>query len=91
MVRKEEGKILPWNYKEKIDIEASAECFIRRMTSKCTYLPKEDVIPKNSLLYSKYLVLNDLNNLRINGQKLETEKKRSCTLCFPDWRNRSAH
>lgn len=75
MVRKEEGKILPWNYKEKIDIEASAECFIKRMTSKCTYLPKEDVIPKNSLLYSKYLVLNDLNNLRINGQKLETEKK----------------
>ena len=75
MVRKEKGKILPWNLDEKVDMDSSAEEFIKRMISKCTYLPTEDVIPKNSLLYSKYMVLNDLNNLRINGQKLETEKK----------------
>lgn len=75
MIRKKEGKILPWNFDEYVDIESSAEGFITRMTSKCTYLPKEDVIPKNSLLYSKYLVLNDLNNLRINGKKLEPETK----------------
>lgn len=71
MIRKENGKILPWNFTDKVNVNASAEGFIRRMTSKCTYLPQEDVIPKNSLLYSKYLVLNDLNNLRINGQRLE--------------------
>ena len=75
MVRKENGKILPWNFEDKVDIDSSAEGFIRRMISKCTYLPTEDVIPKNSLLYSKYMVLNDLNNVRINGQKLEIDKK----------------
>ena len=44
-VRKE-GKIYPWNFDEMVDLEASAEQFIRRMTNKCTYLPSEDVLPK---------------------------------------------
>lgn len=50
-----------------VDTEASAEEFIRRMTSKCTYLIHEDVLPKNSMLYSKFMVLNELNNVRLNG------------------------
>ena len=28
----------PWNFKDVIDIEESAEKFIRRMTNKCTYM-----------------------------------------------------
>ena len=50
IVRKEEGKILPWNFEQKVDIEKSAEEFIKRMTNKCTYLNGEDVIPKDSFL-----------------------------------------
>ncbi len=74
-VRKTDETIYPWNFEEVIDLEASAELFIRRMTNKCTYLPKEDVLPKHSLLYSKFEVLNELNNLRINGELISVELK----------------
>ena len=70
IVRKEDGRIYPWNYKQKIDMESSNEKFIRRMTNKCTYLLGKDVLPKNSLLYQKFMVLNELNNLRIRGKKI---------------------
>ena len=72
---REKGKIYPWNFSEIVDQEASAEAFIRRMTNKCTYLIGEDVLPKNSLLYSKYMVLNELNNVKLNGEKISLELK----------------
>lgn len=75
--RKKEGKIYPWNFDEMIDTEASAEEFIRRMTNKCTYLIHEDVLPKNSMLYSKFMVLNELNNIRLNGNPISVELKQS--------------
>jgi CRISPR-associated endonuclease Csn1 len=74
-VRKEDGKIYPWNFDEKIDKAASAEKFIRRMTNKCTYLVGEDVIAKDSLLYARFMVLNELNNLRINGERISVDLK----------------
>lgn len=76
-VRREEGRILPWNFEEKIDTEKSAEWFIRRMTNKCTYLLGEDVLPKNSLLYTEFVLLNELNNVRIGekGQRLTEEQR----------------
>lgn len=74
-IRKNDEKIYPWNFEEVIDVEASAEKFIRRMTNKCTYLVGADVLPKDSLLYSKFMVLNELNNLRINGEKISVELK----------------
>lgn len=74
-VRKQEGKVHPWTFDDFIDEDESAEKFIERMTNKCVYLPDQDVIPKNSLLYTKYMVLNELNNLRINGDKPSVEQK----------------
>ncbi|QEN04729.1 type II CRISPR RNA-guided endonuclease Cas9 [Thiospirochaeta perfilievii] len=76
MERLTEGEILPWNYKDVIDIDKTAEKFIRRMTNKCTYLPKEDVIPKNSILYSEFILLNELNKVRIGGKLLSMDLKR---------------
>ena len=76
-VRKKDGKILPWNWNDIIDEDASAEGFIRAMTNKCTYLPGEDVLPKNSLLYSRFMVLNELNNVRVNGVLLTVEQKQT--------------
>lgn len=72
---KENQKIYPWNYKEIIDLEKSNEAFIRRMTNKCAYLLGEDVLPKNSLLYSRFMVLNELNNLKIRNNKVVPELK----------------
>ncbi len=74
---RKEGKIYPWNFENMVDIDASAETFIKRMTSKCTYLHSEDVLTKDSVLYSKFCVLNELNNIRINGEKIDTHIKQS--------------
>lgn len=75
MVRKESGRITPWNFDQKVDRMQSANNFIKRMTTKDTYLFGEDVLPKHSLLYQKYEVLNELNNIRINKQKLSVSDK----------------
>jgi len=71
IVKKNNRTIYPWNFEEIVDIEASAEAFIYRMTNNCTYLFKETVLPKNSLIYSEYMVLNELNNLRVNHEKID--------------------
>lgn len=75
MVRRNEGAITPWNFDEVVDIENSEKNFIRRMTAKCSYLAGADVLPKNSLLYAKYTVLNEINNIRINENKISPEAK----------------
>lgn len=73
--RKSCEKIYPWNFEEVVDVEESAKHFIRRMTNKCTYLVQEDVLPKYSLLYSKFEVLNELNNVCLDGEPLSVELK----------------
>lgn len=75
--RKKDGRIYPWNFTEMVDEAKSNEAFITRMTNKCTYIVDEDVLPKNSLLYSRYMVLNELNNLRIRGNKADVATKQS--------------
>lgn len=60
IVRNSEEKITPWNIETIVDYEASATEFIERMTNRDTYLPKEKVLPKNSLLYQKFTIFNEL-------------------------------
>ena len=74
LVRSNE-KIYPWNIEDVVDFDKSAEKFIENLTSKCTYLPQYDVIPKHSLLYNKFCVLNELNNLKIDGEKISVQLK----------------
>lgn len=73
--RKASGKIYPWNFEDKIDVKKSAEKFIGRMVRRCTYLSGEQALPKQSLLYEKFQVLNELNNLRIRGEKIPVSLK----------------
>lgn len=75
VVRKEAGPVLPWNIDEKIDIKATSEAFIEKMVKKCSYISDEKAMPKNSLLYEKYRVLNEINNIRINDHRITTELK----------------
>lgn len=72
-VKKKDGVIYPWNFDEMIDDEASAEKFIDRMRNHCTYLPDEEVLPKNSLLYQEYEVRNELKNVTVNGERLSPD------------------
>ena len=68
-------KIYPWNFENVVDTEKTAEKFIENLTGKCSYLPECDVIPKYSVLYSKFCVLNELNNLKIDAEPISVELK----------------
>ncbi len=76
-VVKTEGKIYPWNFNKMVDEAASAEKFITRMTNKCTYCFKEDVVPRSSLLYQNFMVLNEINNIKLNGDPISVEQKQT--------------
>ncbi len=71
----ENTKVLPWNFTDVIDKVASAEEFIKRMLNKCQYIPTETVVPKNSLLYSEYCLLNEINNITIDGKRISKDTK----------------
>lgn len=75
LARKAKGRILPWNFEKIVDFEKSEEAFINRMVNNCTYLPGKEVLPKNSLLYSEYEVLDELNNLKVNGESIPVDVK----------------
>lgn len=60
----EDATVTPWNWESVIDKNKSAENFIMRMTGDCTYLAGEKVLPKQSLLYEEFCVLNELNGVR---------------------------
>ncbi|MGQ2282472.1 type II CRISPR RNA-guided endonuclease Cas9 [Apilactobacillus kunkeei] len=75
MKRKEDGEITPWNFDQKVDREATASRFIKRLTVKDTYLFNEDVLPDNSLLYQQFKVLNELNVVKVNNKRLSQAEK----------------
>lgn len=70
-------ELRPWTLNKIINFDKAEDMFIQRMTNKCTYLPEEDVLPKDSLIYSKFRVLNELNNLKINGNAISVELKQT--------------
>lgn len=82
--RKAEGKIYPWNFEEKVDLDQSEKAFINRMTNNCSYLPGETVLPQNSLLYCKFTVLNEINNIKINGIPISVECKQEIYRLFEE-------
>ena len=71
----ENTPVTPWNYSKVIDESESAEKFIGNLTNKCTYLKGEDVLPKNSLLYSEFALLDDLNRLKYDGNRISLEAR----------------
>lgn len=74
-IKRKSGKIYPWNFDNMVDLDASEQEFIKKMTNKCTYLPEEDVLPKESLIYHKFTVLNEINNIKIDGIPVSVELK----------------
>lgn len=58
---KENEKIYPWNWDDIIDKYKSATNFMNRMIGECTYLYGKQVLPKCSLLYEEFCVLNEMN------------------------------
>lgn len=82
MPGKEHATAHPWNVKDVIDTDQTAERFIRRMTGTCTYLYGEPVLPRCSLLYEKYCVLNELNGTKLSidggrAHRFDTQTKQA--------------
>lgn len=75
VIRKEEGAILPWNLETKIDVKETSEKFISRMVRRCSYLNEEMVLPKASLEYESFCVLNEINNIAIDGERISVQLK----------------
>lgn len=77
-------RITPWNYKELVEdsgiADSAAQNFILRMTNDCQYLPDEKALPKNSILYQAYSVLNELNKIRYKGNIICDEWKKDLFL-----------
>lgn len=73
LVKKENKPIRPWNYKDVIDIEATEINFINNLVGMCTYLKGEKVLPKESLLYQRFMVINALSMIKINGANITPE------------------
>ena len=71
----ENTPVTPWNYSKVINESASAEKFITNLTNKCTYLKGEEVLPKHSLLYSEFALLNEINALRYDGNRISVEAR----------------
>lgn len=63
-----DGLVTPWNFDQKVDTGALAEKFITRMTSKCAIFPSEDALPRNSILYQAFTVLNELNKVKLKDR-----------------------
>lgn len=71
---KEGEKIYPWNFENVIDTEATASAFMEELVGRCTYTG-EKVLPKDSLLYGEFSLLNELNPMRLDGHPLPTKVK----------------
>lgn len=72
---KERTKITPWNIDEVVDKGRTREGFFKKLTNSCTYLVGETVLPKVSLVYEKYLALERLNKMQVNGNYLNHKDK----------------
>lgn len=62
-------EITPWNLNETIDKEKTAQAFIDKLVGKDTYLPNERVLPKASLIYQKFCILNELTKVRYKNDE----------------------
>lgn len=67
-------KIYPWNFNKIIDFDASAAEFMKKLIGRCEYTG-DPVLPKDSLLYSEFSLLNELNPLKVNGTAVDVKTK----------------
>lgn len=67
--------VRPWNFHRVIDESQSAIDFIANLTNKCSFLIGEDVLPKASPTYSQYAILNLINSIAVNAQRLDVTTK----------------
>ncbi len=76
IVRTQNVTVTPWNIDEVIDKDATRKKFMESLTGHCTYLLEaEDLLPMESITHQKFIILNRLNGIRINGQLIAQDIK----------------
>ncbi len=76
-VKSKQGvKITPWNFHDIVDKGATEEQFIENLKNPCSYLIDETTLPKFSLLYTEFVLLNEMNNWLINGLPITSDDKK---------------
>lgn len=75
LVKNNDEKITPFNFDSVIDTKQTSINFIENLISRCTYLKNEKVLPKYSILFSKFEVLNEINTIKLDGINLSVELK----------------
>lgn len=73
-VKKE--RAYPWNFEEVVDVMSASRKFMERLTDRDDYF-NEPVLPKDSVIYQTYNVLNELSNLRL---EFKSKKARPLTV-----------
>lgn len=74
VVRYSNEVVTPWNIDNVINDEETRKKFINNLTNSCKYLFDETtVLPKESLLYQRYIILDRLNTISINGARIAKE------------------
>lgn len=63
------------NYKKVIDDIKTKEEFINVRINYCEHLFGEFVLPKNSIIYVSYILLDRLNTIKVNGVSLSIKEK----------------
>lgn len=67
--------VTPWNYKDIIDDNKTRVNFMKKLTNQCRFLAGSKVLPKSSLLYEEFIILDRLNAMKINGNALDQDTK----------------
>lgn len=75
VVRYSNQTITPWNINKVVDDSKTREKFMKRLTNTCSYLLMEKVMPKVSLAFEEYVILDRLNVMLVNGLPLSNEEK----------------
>ena len=75
-----EEEITPWNFFKTLGedrLDRLAENFISRMTNDCILIKGEDALPLNSMLYQKYVLLNEINKIKVFDKPISVEWKQA--------------
>lgn len=72
---KENEKVYPWNIQDVFDYPLSNQTFIERMVRRCSYIAGERALPKESMEYQAFVVLNAINCIKIKNVKISVKEK----------------
>ena len=68
-------RISPFNIDDIVDKAKTREKFRNSLTNFCSFLHSETVMPKASLDYEEYIILDRLNRIEVNDKELSGKEK----------------